>query len=420
MAVLQADHVSEKAKSSLLIINTSLGFVLGFLLFISAQPVAEYYGDDRLDVMMKFLAIVPVLGGIQSQFRLHLIRSLRFTGIAISDVVAQFFSTLVAIILAIHESLVEAIIWQSLTQAGSQLLFTIMLARWIPRKPGKWKSEVKELILVGLRIFGATALRDSSRSLVVPLMGSVIPASSLGNYDRAQQLAVLPINLTVDQLQRVAVPVLSRLRDQPEKMYSYMRRAQLMLTYLTVTVFMILAALAEPLVLSILGPDWTLAGQVLAILSLGAVFRTLGQSMQWLFIASETTAVALKFSLWSQPLIVAITLAGLPWGVLGGAIANSIAWTIHWPIATVTAAHASGFRAAPLITDAARGIATFGLPIYAVTAAVKLLDLDSWQEVAVGLFLAMLTSGLLFISIGPIKRDLLSVLKVFRLAFGKS
>lgn len=420
MAVLQAEVVSERAKGSLFLVNCALGLVLGTALFSLAGPIAAYYGDPRLGTLMKFLALAPVLGGIQSQFRLHLIKNLKFTGLAVIDVFAQLVATAIAIALALAGLSLEAIIAQSLAQATIQIVSTIILSRWLPRALGNWKTEVRQLVLVGLRIFGTTALRDGSRSIVVPIMGVFVSPSALGNYDRAQQLSILPISLTIDQLQRVAVPILSRLRDQPEKMFAYMRRAQLMLTYITVTIFMIVAALGDHLVIIVLGSNWALAGVTLQILAVGAVFRTLGQSMQWLFIASDSTKEALKFSFWSQPLIVLVTLAGLPWGVPGIAIANSLAWAAYWPLATVTATRVAGFPSLPLLSDAMRGAIFFGLPVGCAAAATSLLTLSHLQSLSFGLLFSILTGGALIALVPPVRKDLGLVLSTVGKAFGKS
>lgn len=420
MAVLQAESVSEKAKSSLLIVNCSLGIALALALFLLAEPIAAFYKDSRLVILMQFLSLVPILSGIQSQFRLHLIKNLRFTGISVTDFVAQIISTVVAIVLGIQGFAIEAIIAQNVLISLCQLVLTIILSRWVPKLPGMWKSEVKGLLLIGLRIFATTALRDGSRSVVVPVMATAVSPGALGNFDRAQQLSVLPISLTVDQLQRVAVPVLSRLRDEPQRMFAFMRRAQLLLTYITVTVFMMVAALGDDLVFTVLGPNWQIAGTVLQVLALGAVFRTLGQSMQWLFIASESTNVALRFSLWTQPLIVLTTLAGLPWGVIGVAAANSLAWAIYWPIATLKATRACSFPSAPLITDALRGILLFGLPVSLAALSAKLFSLNEWQTLIVGMLFAMVVAGILIAAVHAVRKDVSALVDALRLAMRRN
>ncbi|MGA1835724.1 oligosaccharide flippase family protein [Herbiconiux sp. 11R-BC] len=419
MATVQATTLSQRAKSSLFVINTGLGVGLGLILFFSAGLIASYYGDDRLVPMVQWLALVPTLSGIQSQFRLQLVRNLEFTGLAASEVVSQLLGTCSAIVLALMGKTYEAIIAQSVVQSLSQLLIVTILSRWLPTIPGAWATEVKELLIIGLRIFGTNLLRDGSRSIVVPIMAVFNSPAAIGNYDRAQQLAIVPINLTVDQLQRVAIPILSQFRDAPARMLAYMRRAQLAAAYGTATGFLVGAALAQPLLTFLLGPDWTLAGTILQALAIGAVFRTLGQSMQWIFISAGATKQGFTFSLWSQPAIVLISLAGLPWGVLGVAIANAIAWSLYWPAATIVASRAAGFASAPLITDALRAFSCFGIPVGLAALIARFLGLDDLPTILVGIGFAVVMAALLAILIRPIRNDLLALLDVLKLALQK-
>lgn len=420
MATVQAETLSQRAKSSLFFINSMLGIALGAVLFFTAPLIADYYNQPALDPMVRWLALVPVLSGIQSQFRLQLIRSLKFTGLAVAEVVAQLLATIAALIFAMHGATYEAVIAQGVIQSASLILIVVVMARWMPTRPGAWASEVKGLMIIGLHIFGTNLLRDGTRNIVVPIMAAFNSPASVGNYDRAQQLSVIPINLTVDQLQRVAVPILSRFRDNPQRMLAYMRRAQLAAAYLTATAFLVLAAVAQPLVVLLLGDAWALAGFILQIMAVGAVFRTLGQSMQWIFIASGSTKEGFTFSLWSQPLIVAISLGGLIWGVEGAAVANTISWALYWPAATWVASRTAGFEARPLIIDAIRAFLLFGVPVGLAAAAAHLLDLPGLLTVLIGCLFAVVAATIVFLLVKPVRVDLLALFEVGRLAFRRN
>ncbi|KQP56664.1 hypothetical protein ASF51_01725 [Agreia sp. Leaf283] len=420
MATVQATVLSQRAKSSLFLVNSGLGVLLASILFFSADAIADYYGQPALSFMMRWLAVVPLLSGVQSQFRLQMIRDLKFTPLAATEVISQFLSTGTAIVMALGGASYAAIVAQGIVQSGSQLLMVVVISRWWPTKPGSWSPEVRGLLAIGLRIFGTNLLRDGSRSVVVPIMAIFASPAAIGNYDRAQQLVVVPINLTVDQLQRVAIPILTQFRDEPARMLAYMRRAQLAAAYVTATAFLVGAALAEPLLATLLGQDWKLAGTVLQALAIGAVFRTLGQSMQWIFISSGMTKKALTFSLWSQPLIVIITLLGLPWGVLGVAVANAVAWSLYWPVSTYTASKAAGFDATPLILDALRAFAFFGIPVGASALVARFLGLNDLLTVLAGIGFAVIAASVLALALPAVRRDILALVEILKLAGRRS
>jgi O-antigen/teichoic acid export membrane protein len=416
IATVQAESLSQRAKSCLFLINTALGVVFALVLFLAAGTIADIFGDPRLEPMVQWLALVPLLSGLQSQFRLQLIRRLEFTSLSVAEVATQLFATALAIFLAIEGYTYEAIVAQGVAQSLSMLVTVVVLSRWWPSAPGAWRSEVRNIVVIGLRLFGTTVLRDASRTVVIPVMALFNPAAAIGNYDRAQQLAVVPINLTVDQLQRVAVPILSQFRRQPERMLAYMRRSQLAAAYLTATLFLLGASLGEPLFRIMLGPEWAFAGTVFQVLALGAIFRTLGQTMQWIFVSAAATGAGLKLALWSQPAIVIVTLAGLPWGVLGVAIANSIAYAAYWPVATVVASHSAGFKALPLIVDALRAWAYFGIPVALAAVCARGLGLGDVPTVIVGILFALVVAVVLAFAIKPVRQDLNALLEILRFA----
>lgn len=420
MATLQARTISLRATSTLLYINATLGLLLGLLMFVSAHRVADFYGAPDLVIMMQVFAVVPLISGVQSQFRLHLIRRLKFTYLAISDVLAQIVATLTAITLAFSGYGISAVLSLSVVFVGVQGAASVLAAGLIPGMPGNWKSEVKGLLLVGLRVFGTTVLRDGSRNILMPIMALAVTPSALGNYDRAHQIAVMPINATVDQLQKVAVPVLSRLKGVPDRMTQYVLRSQAVLTYSTATGFAVVAALAPKLIFTVLGPDWELAGHVLRILSVGAIFRTLGQSTQWVFIASGNTSSALKFSLWSQPAIILFTLAGLPWGVYGVATGNAVAWLVYWPVATLVSGRAAGLDAKLILFSALRGIMLFALPVGGAASISNLSEFPPLLSLLLGIVLATVAGLLLIVLIRPVRREVKGVAEVARLAVRRS
>lgn len=415
MASAQAVSLSNEAKSSMFYLNTVTGLALAIALFFLADPIATLYGHPTLVPIVQWLSLIPLLSGIQAQFRINLVRNLRFVAVSASEVISQSVATGFAIALAIMGFTYEAIVVQVLTQVLVQLIVIVFFARWLPGMAGNWRGEVRELLAVGLRIFGMNALKNLSRSVVIPVLGLVSPASVVGNFDRAQQLVVIPINLTVDQLQRVAVPILSRLRGQSERTLAYLLRAQLLATYGTATGFLVVSALAQPLVLAVLGPNWTIAGDLLQILAIGAIFRALGQAMQWIFISAGETAAGLRFSAWSQPAVVALTLAGLPWGVVGITIASTVAWALYWPIATIIATRSANLATAPLLAQPLRIILSFSLPVAVAAFLARLLPLAEWPMLLVGAGFALACALLLFAVVPVVRRDIALLLATLKL-----
>lgn len=406
MATVQASTVSQRSQSSLFMINTALGALIGLLLFLAGPIMANLYGSPEMVPLCHWIALVPLLSGIGAQFQARLSRSLRFTAIAHADVAGQTIGAAGAIALASMGYGLAAVTIQLVAASAVQVLWMIVSARWLPTLPGAWRSEVAPIVRVALGLFGMNVLRLGSANIVVPVLGLTASADAVGQYDRAQRLTLTPINLTVEQLQRIVVPVLARLRDDPARMLRYFQRFQLINGYLTSALFLLVAALGGSIIQLLLGADWALAGTIVQILAIGAVFRSAGQSMQWLFISTGETGKGLKFNVWAQPLVVAVSLAGLPWGAIGVAAAGTIAWTIYWPLAAIAAARATHFSAREVMTVTARGVVVFAAPASAVASMAYIFPFSPLATVAIGVALFLVASAVLYILLPVVRHDL--------------
>lgn len=420
MAAAQARELSHNAASVLFHLQAGLGLVLGAVMFMGAGRLAEVYDHADIEPILQWLSLVPVLQGLQSQHRIQLVRSLRFGALAVTEVVSLAVAVTASVALAVAGHGFIAITTQLVLQPLVQLVLLVVLTRWWPTLRVTFTDEVFRVLRIGLDILVMNLLRNVSRSLLTPVMGLTLSPASLGQFDRAQQLAVAPINLTVDQLQRVAVPVLSRLRDDPPRMLAYLLRAQLLTTYASATGFLVLAALCPLLVTTLLGERWGQAGTVLAVLAVGAAVRMLGETMTWVFVASESTRSGLRFTSWAQPAVVVVSLAGLPWGVVGVAVANTLAWLLYWPLAARAAARSASLPGHALPREALRILVSFSIPVSAVALAGRMVaaDLGAWALV-IGLLSAGLASAALAVLLPPVRRDLATAVQTLRLAGGR-
>lgn len=415
MATAQASQLGIKGASSLLLINTALGLAVSALLLALSEPAGRFFGDERLGTVLAWVALVPLVSGFQAQFRLNLVRRLRFSALAVSDALGQLIGSGAAIVLALLDRPVAAVISQSLVFVVIQSGIVISAARWVPSWPGAWRSEVAPILRVGLSVLGANLLREGSRNSIVPLLGTQVSSGAVGNFDRAQQLSVVPVNLTVDQLQRVTVPVIARLREEPPRVLRYMRKAQLPVLYATGTGYLLLAVLGDLLIAMLLGGGWELAGTVIQILALGAVFRALGNMSTWVFIGTGNAAAAFRMNLWAQPLVLLVSSAGLAWGVIGVAIFNSLAWFLYWPAATVLASRAAGYERSALIRQAMRPLITFGLPVALAAFLARVLVADPYWALLAGLATALVSAAGVTVMSSRIRADLQELWAVVKL-----
>lgn len=362
MAVLQASPLSDSTRCWLTLINTGLGVIIALILVAVAWPLADAYDMPELFIVMLSLSMVPLLTGLAAQSRTQLLVDLRFGLVSAVESGGVVLAALIALLLALHGADYEALVVQAVVATLVPSLLFLGLARptFVFRRHSS--RELTSLLRTARAIFATNLVRNAARSSLLPVLGLSVPPAALGAFDRAQQLAVLPINMAADQLQRVVVPVLTRVRDDESRLLSMLATGQTLLSLLLSVLYLSLASVAQPLTVWALGSEWEVAGQLLSILAVGAVFRCLAQTAQWLFLATGNADRALRFNLWSQPMVLVGSLAGLPWGVQGVAVANALTWAVLWPCALLATSRLVSRSPWALGGRPFRAVVTVGIP----------------------------------------------------------
>lgn len=361
LASTQRSNMSQSARSSLFVINAGLGVVVGAAFVVCAPLLASAYEAPEMAVLTYWVAAVPILTGISAQFRAEMMSSLRFVSLSAIQMVSRVSSIVIAVAYAFMYQDVFALVLLTLLPAVFELPAFAIGSHWRPGVPGAWR-ETREVLVIGSRIFGLNLVRSASRSIIVPIAGLAVPSTALGYYDRANQLSAAPTNALTDALQQVAVPTLGRARATGDDLPRYFDRLQSLLTFTFVTALGVAAAVGEPLIVWLLGEDWSAAGLLFQLTTVAVAFRFMTQVQQWYFISSERTAIGLRLTLWSQPLVVLISLLGLFWGITGLAAMNAFSMIALWPISAIVAARSTGLPTAALLTGPTKVLLTLSVP----------------------------------------------------------
>lgn len=359
MAAMQSQTLTQQQRSNLLWINTALGCVLGGLILLASPLIAAFYGRPELRVVAESLAGVFVLYALVPQFRAEMASRFSFRWLAVSDASAQAVAFLVAVALAGTGFGYWALVWNQLVAALLTLILILIGARWRPNLPRKAPG-MKPLLRYGVDTLGVQLLTYVSSNLDNVLIGKFFGSGTLGLYSRASQLFRLPLQQVATPLTPVALPVLSRLQTEPERFQEYARRAQLILAYGLGGVLFVLVAAAHPFVAVVLGKQWVGAVPILQILALGGVFQVFGYVYYWVFLALGETRLQLRWSVLGRVLMVLMMLGGLPFGVIGVAVAAALGQVVLWMLNTIWALPRTIVRPMPLVFAALRPALIYG------------------------------------------------------------
>lgn len=416
MAALRRTDLTQQQRSNLFWINATAGLLLALGVWALAWPLAAFYQQPRLLAVVPWIAPIYLLNGLTTQFRVAITQSLRFGALAIIDIAAPLVALCVAIGIALTGVGLTALVAQQTLAPAISLVLAVALARWWPSLPRR-ADGMRELLTFGASFAATQILSYATRNLDSIAIARVWGATPLGYYDRAFQLSVAPLNQINAPMSRVAVPVLARVVDDKPRYLGALREAQLVATYVTSTALLVTGGLGVPLVTLLLGPNWAFTGQILGILAVGSVFRSIQQIAYWMFMTQGLAGAQLKLYLVGQPIIIVCLLGGLAWGPIGVAVGSTIGWALFWLLALLWVGRASQLDVRGLMIDPLRVVGLVGAPAGVAALCVALfVPLSPIWLVLIGLAAATCWIGTVTLSSTRVRGDLRTLARFGRLA----
>lgn len=323
LATVQYENLTHHQLSNLTWISGSIGLVLSLSLLTLARPMARLYDEPLVtDIAIGLAAVFFLRGSTVQQWAL-LRRQMRFKALAGIEVAAALISAATGIAAALLGAAYWALVVRELSSAAVKMFSVWLVSGWYPGRP-KHLREMGKLVRFGgtFGLFGLVVyIRNNLDRL---LIGLHLPAAQLGLYTRAFHISALP-RVVHSPIDFVVIPALSRLQSEPARFERVFASALNALAWTTAPLAALILALANDVVLSVLGAQWLDAGPLLQILAIALITHPILAADIWLFAALGRASQMLRWGLLSLPVFAVAFLVGLAWGVTGVAIGFVVA-----------------------------------------------------------------------------------------------
>jgi PST family polysaccharide transporter len=322
-ATIQREKISHDQVSTLFWINVAIGLTLMAATAALAPGLALFYREPRLRNITFLVSLTFLIGGLRVQHDALLRRQMRFTSLAIRDVLSSAISVPIAIAMARRGAGYWALVALPLISNTTQLAVTWLMVRWMPGLPRR-DAKVGSLLAFGGKVAASYMIYNTSRSADSILIGWHWGAGPLGLYSRAYNLLMLPVRQLSAPARSVAVPAFSRAQSDPERFARFYLRAVSLMVWIGTPIFGFLFVAAEPVIGVVLGDRWLGAAPVFQILAISALGQLLFESLIWLFVSRGQSQRLLKLLIVIAPIIIGSFAIGLPFGIKGVALSGSV------------------------------------------------------------------------------------------------
>ncbi len=327
LATVQKEEITREQISTLFWINVLISAILGLCVLAAAPLVAWFYGKPELTAITAALSFSFIISGLTIQHQALQRRHMHFGTLSGIQIATQITNLVVTIVLAYFGWRYWALVVGLLTGTLAGTLLTLFFFPWIPGWVQKGTG-ARKMLKFGGHLTGFNIINYFARNADNILIGKLVGAEALGFYSRAYQLLMLPITMMSGPISNVAVPALSRLNEDRQRLHRYYLHILYMLSLISGPIVGIAFLASNDIVIILLGPTWSPVSDVFKYLAMGGLLQPLYNTQSWLHLAVGRADRVFIWGLIGTPIIVASFLIGLHWGINGVAFCYSIALII--------------------------------------------------------------------------------------------
>ena len=266
-ALIRKNNVRDEDYNTVFITNMGISAVLFLVMFVCAPLIAEFFNQPLLTPLTQVMSSVLIINAFAIIQRTILIKNVDFKTQTKISLIASVISGVVGIVMATAGYGVWSLVGQQIVR---QLINSALLwawAKWYPKIQFSIQS-FKELFGFGWKLLVSGLIDTLWKEIYQVIIGKCYSPDALGQYTRAHQFgAIFSTNLT-SIVQRVSYPVLSKIQDDRERLKSGYKRVIKVTMLVTFSCMLGLAAVAKPMIITLIGEQWLPAVPFLQIICL--------------------------------------------------------------------------------------------------------------------------------------------------------
>ena len=325
-ALIRKKNCTATDYSTVFYFNLVSGIICFFLLFFTSGSISNFFNEPKLKPIIQvlgFLLIIDALGLIQ---RTQLTKKINFKLQAKISLVSSFSSGIIAIIMAYKGFAVWSLVAQRLSRQTITTALLWILNRWKPIFKFS-NSSFRQLFSFGSKLLVSGLIDTIYRNLYLVVIGRFFSAQDLGFYTRADSFKNLPSQNLNGIITRVTYPVLASIQDdipRLSKTYKKIIRSSMFVTFI---LMLGMAAVAEPMIITLIGEKWRQSIIYLQMLSFVGVFYPLNAINLNMLKVRGRSDLFLRLEIIKKTLAFPVIFLGIFWGIkimIIGMIINAI------------------------------------------------------------------------------------------------
>lgn len=271
-ALIQRKQLTDLDVTSVFYFNLSAAILMASFLYAIAPAIAQFYASEELISIVRLLSVSLIFSGLGAVHQAKLSREMQFKKLFYASFPATLCSGILGVLMALLGYGVWALVAQTLLLKSMVTVLLWKYSGWGPSLAFDFRS-IREMFPYASRLAASGVLDAVFSNAYVLVIGKVFNPIEVGLFQRARSFQQLPAENIQMIVSRVTFPLFASVQDDPVRMRRGMRKTIFLVSLLLLPGMALLAAIAEPMILLLIGEKWLASVPYLQLLCIiGALY----------------------------------------------------------------------------------------------------------------------------------------------------
>jgi len=369
-ALIRKKDCTTEDYSTVFYYNLAIGLIFYFILFFSAGAISNFFNTPQLKLLVQVLGLNLIITSVSLIQQTILTKNIDFKLQTKISIISSIVSGVIGIGMAYRGWGVWSLVWQTVSQNMCKTGLLWIWNKWKPALAFRAAS-FRELFGFGSKLMISGLIDTTYTNIYYLIIGKYFSAQELGYFTRARQFTMSPSQILAEVIQRVSYPALVPLQDDLARLkaaYKKLIKSTMLISFI---LMFGLAAIAGPLVITLIGEKWSPCIIYLQLLCFVGMFYPLHALNLNMLKVKGRSDLFLRLELIKKALVIPTIIIGVMFGIkimIIGMIINSIIayflnsyWSgklVHYPSQEQIADLAAPFMGALIV-----GLIVFSIKI---------------------------------------------------------
>lgn len=329
--VQRKDNV-DKYISTAWVISIIRGLVIASVIFISAPFVANFFHSPDSYKVIILISLVPIIRGLINPSIIKLQKELLFHKEFYFRSFLSILETAVSIYLITFFHSVVGLIYGMIITALLEMIISFLIVNPIPKLVLR-PMFFRKIISHGKWITASTIFNYFYQHGDDIAVGRLLNVASLGLYDMAYRISLVPLSDFADIITRVVFPIYVKISDDKKRLQKAFLKTLFVVSIVVIPSGLILSLFAKEIITIVLGQKWIAAVPALQVLGIFGAIRAISVFSSTLFISIQKQNI---MSLVSLIGFLGLALTIVPfinyWGIVGAGLSALVGTSCTIPI----------------------------------------------------------------------------------------